>query len=46
MMRETNLQFFGRVSLQLDGLMLKIDPRTGDIPAGEFHMAVAGECEG
>jgi hypothetical protein len=42
MMRESNLQFFGRGSLQPNGLRLKIDPRPGGIPAGK--KVVYGGC--
>jgi hypothetical protein len=42
MMRKSNLQFFGRDSLQLNDPTLKIDPRPGGIPAGE--KVVYGGC--
>jgi hypothetical protein len=42
MIHEINLRFFGRVSLHINGLMLKIYPRLGGIPAGE--KVVYGGC--
>jgi hypothetical protein len=46
MMRESNLRFFGRVSLHLNVLMLKIYPRLrGIMQVKKLSVAVAEVCE-